>query len=280
MAFLGLKAPEKNQLEFEILPYSARLQLTRLLRASVKSADDMNGWVIRANGIINVCRNVLGLPVSIVEMNEWGDYEYYDGGWMRAELEVSMRRPDTVELVETLADLIQAAWIEADEVNQILSEHGIGVGFEMSRSSVSVTIVPTEEIEEDDESEIPNIRLLIKRMETAFDNSDYSGVLHASASVFETLAKDVFQNPNIQDKPLGSFFDGYRKASRLPEPVLDYIKEVYNRRNTEPLAGHGQVSPPTVTHEEAVVLIEMTKAFLKIERKLQLISISPPKAKP
>lgn len=279
MAFLGLDRSQKKQLEYEVIPYSARLQLTRLLRASVDLGEDSNGWVIRTNGIINTCRNVLNLPVSIVEMNEWGQYEYIDGGWLRAELEVSMRRPDTVELVETLADLIQGEWIDVEDVNPILGENGVGVTFEKRRGSVSVTVLPPEDIEEEAETEIPNIRLLVQRMENALTNSDYPGVLHSSASVFETLAKDVFQNPNIQDKPLGSFFEGYRKASRLPEPVLDYIKDVYNRRNTEPLAGHGQLSPPTISQEQAIVLSEMTKAFVKIERKLGLASISPPRGK-
>ena len=280
MAFLGLDASQKKQLEFEVIPFSARLQLTRLLRASVNVGEDSNAWVIRTNGIINTCRNVLNLPVSIVEMNEWGHYEYIDGGWLRAELEVSMRRPDTIELVETLADLIQDDWIKVDDVNRIFAENGVGVSFEVQRGSVRVAVLLPEEIMEEEATEIPNIRVLVRRMETSLGNNDYPGVLHSSASVFETLAKDIIQNPNIQDKPLGSFFEGYRKASRLPEPVLDYIKEVYNRRNTEPLAGHGQLSPPTISQEEAIVLTEMTKAFVKIERKLGLASISPPKGKP
>jgi hypothetical protein len=280
MAFLGLNKSQKKQLEYEVVPYSAKLQLTRLLRAWIESADNTNDWVIRANSIVNICRNVMKLPVSLVEVNEWGDYEYYDAGWLRSEIEVAMRRPDTIELIETLADLIQADWVGIDEVNDILSDNGVAVSFEKDERSVKVRIISLEDIEdEDDDVEIPNIRHLIQRMETALESSDFPGVLHSSASVFETLAKDVFQNPNVDDKSLGSFFEGYRKASRLPAPVLDYIKAVYDRRNTEPLAGHGQVSTPSITQEEAIVLSEMTKAFVKIERKLGLASISPPKAK-
>ncbi|MBJ8085163.1 hypothetical protein JDS82_29150, partial [Bacillus cereus group sp. N14] len=97
-----------------------------------------------------------------------------------------------------------------------------------------------EQIEEvEDSEEHPNIRKLIQRIENAHSTEDYSGVLHASASVFETLAKDVVGLATVENQTLGGFFGGYRNRSNLPEPVLDFVLEIYNRRNAEPLAGHG-----------------------------------------
>jgi hypothetical protein len=113
-------------------------------------------------------------------------------------------------------------------------------------------------------------------METALSIHDFSGVLHASASIFETLAKDVMQSSTVSDQPLGAFFEGYRKKSLLPEPVLEYMLEVYRARNKQPLAGHGSLTLPTVDAPQAVVLCELTKSIVRIERSLaeQAIDLS------
>jgi hypothetical protein len=42
---------------------------------------------------------------------------------------------------------------------------------------------------------------------------------------------------------------------------------VYNRRNREPLAGHGATTPLTVSQADATVLIEMTKMCVRLERR-------------
>ena len=142
---------------------------------------------------------------------------------------------------------------------------GISVIYESNNVNVEIT----EELDSDENnSEHPNIRALVKRMDLLLENSDYSGVLHTSASIFETLAKTVLNRINLEDKTLGSFFDAYKNKSHLPEPILDMIKNIYSKRNTEPLAGHGSTSIPSVTKKDAIVIVEMTKAFIKMERKL------------
>ncbi len=115
----------------------------------------------------------------------------------------------------------------------------------------------------------PNIQILISRMNDALQRRDYSGVLHASASIFETLAKDIIAIPSVQDQTLKSFFDRYRKDSGLPNAVLDYILEIYDSRNVTPLAGHGSIQTPLISRLEAISLCEMTKAFAKIEYRLR-----------
>ncbi len=97
----------------------------------------------------------------------------------------------------------------------------------------------------------------------------FPSVLHASASIFETLAKDIVGTPTVQNEPLGGFFEKYRNDSLLPAAILDYIHESYKARNITPLAGHGSTETQKITKEESVVLAEMTKAFVKIEYKLR-----------
>ena len=117
----------------------------------------------------------------------------------------------------------------------------------------------------------PNIRILLKRMEQSLYALDPSAVLHASASVFETLAQDIIGLESIKNQTLPSFFKRYRKDSSLPNEILDYILSIYNRRNSEPLAGHGSTNTPSITQSEAVILAELTIALVKIERRLHTL---------
>ena len=55
-----------------------------------------------------------------------------------------------------------------------------------------------------------NISTLVERMESALVAEDYGAVLHASASIFETLAKEVVGLPTVANQSLGGFFDRYR----------------------------------------------------------------------
>jgi hypothetical protein len=114
-----------------------------------------------------------------------------------------------------------------------------------------------------------NIHFLIERMDSDLHREDYAGVLHCSASIFETMGKDIVGIPSVQTQTLKSFFERYRKDSALPQEILDYIVSVYEKRNVTPLAGHGSIQKPAISKQEAVFLVELTKAFVNIEYKLR-----------
>jgi hypothetical protein len=185
-----------------------------------------------------------------------------------------MRRPSTVELTAILGDYLQAEMLGVAAVNKVLADGNCGFGFRKreidgDRVSVSLEIVSLSEIPDADLSrDHPNVRVLVGRMDRALRDRDYAAVLHSSASIFETLAKDVVENPSVQDQTLAGFFEAYRRDSKLPGPLLDYMLDTYRRRNTTPLAGHGSMSPPTISETDAVVLAELTKAIVRSERKL------------
>lgn len=269
MVFLGLIKREVELLQYEVISDEARLKLTRLIR-NLSSSEDDNFKLLKQNRFVNIANNTLGKPIYVLESDYMGEYQLAEHAWHNGEIELIMRLPTTTKLIEILADIIQEGLLDSDEVNEILSEDGSSVRFEMDyKDNVSVNVMPIEQIDEiEDSEEHPNIRKLIKRMENALSDEDYSGVLHASASVFETLAKDVVGLASVQYQTLASFFQGYRNRSNFPEPVLDYIFEIYKRRNVEPLAGHGSTLPPSMKREEAIVLTEMTKTLVRLERKL------------
>ncbi|MEU7802443.1 hypothetical protein AB0B10_24590 [Micromonospora arborensis] len=169
--------------------------------------------------------------------------------------------------MEFLGELIEDGWLELEDANALLVEGNASFLYTSRGSKVSVRILPLTDL--DDQASLvshPNIRVLIGRMDLAVGSMDWSGVLHASSSIFETLAKEVVGIPGVRDQTLAGFFDRYRKDSTLPDAVLDFILEIYRRRNKEPLAGHGQLDAPTVTEAEAKMLAVVTKAFVTFEK--------------
>jgi len=275
MTFLGLSNQDKENLSLEVVPYEARLKLTRLIRSKCK-AEEPRIELIRQNQYINIANTVMKNPIYRLNSDEWGEYEPAEYAWHAGEIELIMRLPSTIEIVAIIADFIQNDMLDITLVNRIIKSDNCSFKFKQGGDEgVSVSLMSIDKIPADDiSSEHKNIRLLVSRMETCCSNSDPSGVLHASASIFETLAKDVISDQNIENKPLGSFFDKYRNESRLPKNILDSIISVYKERNTTPLAGHGGTNPTTITQEDAIVLVEMTKAFVRAERQLRIYDIS------
>jgi hypothetical protein len=117
-------------------------------------------------------------------------------------------------------------------------------------------------------SAIPdNIRTLWQRAKATWDRMDYAGVLHACASILETMAKHLDGRSTVQNESLGGFFSGYRKRSSLSEGQLDRILDIYNQRNRTPLAGHGSMGTPGITFSEARDLMRFTSECVHHEYK-------------
>ncbi len=268
--FKGLTASQKKSLEFEIISEKARLKIARIFRNATRSdSGDSDIEIIPKNRIINIARQVEGLSIYRLESDADGYYYPAEKAWHFGELEAIPRRQTTENLLETLCDLIDEELIPIDEINEILGEDNSKIQITQRRDYLEVDIISVDDIpDENIESEHPNIRKLVSRMDVLFDNGDFAGVLHTSASIFETLAKDVVKRTTVENQPLGSFFEAYRNSSKLPGSVLDMIKEIYDKRNKEPLAGHGSTIESTIDREEAIILVQMTKAFIKMERQL------------
>lgn len=165
------------------------------------------------------------------------------------------------ELLDFTRDHCTNSTIQEDA----LLRYGILIGYDGTEDSAA--------IENDSVKRKPgvphsNITILFDRMDSALERRDYSEVLHASASVFETLAKDVV-GISVQNQTLGKLFKKYRKYSSLPNEVLDYILEIYKKRNMTPLAGHGSTKLPDVSEDTAIIICELTRAFVQIEYALR-----------
>lgn len=284
MPFMRLSEKQRQALELEVVPSEARLELTRIIRdrcRAVSGDEDGGIALLRENEFINIANQVLGRPIYTLEGGDWGEYHPAEHAWHHGQRELIMRVPTTSQLAEILADYLQREMMNRRQVNAILTDYNCGFCFQDISGDdsidIDIKIVAADSIPDADlTKDHPNVRKLVFRMDTALSTQDFSGVLHASASIFETLAKDVMQSPTLNDQTLAGFFAGYRKRSLLPVPVLDYMLEVYKARNKQPLAGHGSLALPTVDAAQAVVLCELTKSIVRIERSLaeQAIDLS------
>ena len=268
MVFMGMEENQRKALELELISRGVRLKLTRLVRSHCLSehSDIQIGMM---NRYINIANSVLGNPIYLLEPYD-GIYETVEHSWHYGQLELLWTRPSTVELVEILVDFIENEMLEMHAINKILKEEQCSFRFDYD--PISEVYVEVDELSEVPDEKLttdhPNIRKLCERMDRDVRAEDPAAVLHAAASIFETLAKDIVGNPKIDNQPLGGFFEQYRKASQLPNKILDYVKQVYEDRNTTPLAGHGSKQLPKITVDDAIVLAEMTKAIVLIERQL------------
>lgn len=114
-----------------------------------------------------------------------------------------------------------------------------------------------------------NIERLLNRMEADLVRRDYPAVVHASACVFETLAKEIVGLPTVQKQTLRSFFDRYREDTKLSNELLNLMLSIYDLRNTTPTAGHGGLETPAISRREAILIAELTPVIVKLEYDLQ-----------
>jgi len=265
-----LSSNDIKELEYEVISTDLKIYLTRLLADKIKSSNTDESHIInliRQNNFINKSRGLRNLPVYILEPDDFGDYQPTEYAWHNGEFEIIIRSLNTIQFIEFIGFLIEDGGFQIEEVNELLSQDNSSISFDKQDKKIRVKILNISEIE----ASIPdnahtNIRVLVSRMDNALERQDYSLVIHSSASIFETMAKHIIGISKIQNQSLGSFFSRYQQDSSLPEPILNWIKDVYNNRNTQPLAGHGSTQPlVSLSSIEATTLVEMTKAFVRIE---------------
>ena len=271
MVFMGLTEIQKEELELDVASHEARKKFTRLIRSYCKG-DEISPSIIHMNRFINIANSVLGNPIYRLESDDSGEYHPAEYAWHSGTLELIMHQPTTTELAEILADFIENEILGLNMVNDILERDNSSFRFNNLKGELVVEVDKLSEIPDEKlTGDHPNIRKLVERMDGAIKAKDPANVLHTAASIIETLAKDVLADVKLEDQSLRSFFDKYRKASELPEPLLEYMESIFKARNTTPLAGHGSTKPPDITMKQAVTVAEMTKAMVRIERDLVII---------
>jgi hypothetical protein len=267
---INLTDEQVKQLEFEVLSKDFYIFLTRHLLKWAEDAEYAEDIIARKNRIINLSRTISGGKIYTLESDDMGSYQPAEYVWHDSHFLLILRRLNTLEFIEFASELMKAGYFELEFLNAALQREGASFEFIKADRKFGIEVYSLEEIEAVSlAAEHINIKTLVSRMDKAFEADDFAGVLHSSASIFETMAKEVIGIESIQDKTLKSFFDRYRNDSKLPPAILDYILATYDERNVTPLAGHGSLTIPDITKEESIILSEMTKAFVRIESRLK-----------
>lgn len=116
-----------------------------------------------------------------------------------------------------------------------------------------------------------NVVTLMGRMERCLENGDPTGVLHAAANVLETTAKDILKSGSIENQTFGSFYEKYRKNSKLPDEIIGAVEKIYKLRSETPLSGHGSTMTPSMDMYDAIVIAAATKFVVEIEYRAREI---------
>ncbi len=274
-----LSMSDIKELEYEVISTELKIYLTRLLLDKIKHHDSEEGHIldlIRQNCLINKSRGLRNLPVYILEADDLGYYHPAEYAWHNGEFEILIRSLNTIQFIEFIGFLIEDECFQLEEINDLLDRENSSFRFDKQNNKLAIKILPVTEMEATIPNDAhPNIRTLVSRMDDALGKQDYSLVIHSSASIFETLAKDIIGTPKIQNQPLGSFFQKYRNESGLSNEILNWIENIYKDRNTVPLAGHGSTQVPTnLSNIEATTLVEMTKAFIRIQYSIYNQSVT------
>lgn len=260
---MNLTKEQVKELEFEELPKQATIDFTRLVRLII------NDNYFLGLRFINMKETILDKKVTKPVFDDYSESLTESLTlYIMSSIEDIFNNLELNEVVELLFDYIQLDLMDITSVNNILKKYEIPVLFEQDNQHN--LNVKTENIEDIpvSKNEHPNIKQLISRMDNNFANNDYAGVLHASASIYETLVKDIAGAPKFKKMSLGQILNDSAFSLNIPEQIMEYIREIFKKRNTVPTAGHGGVSIPTITEEEAIVIQEFTKAIVRVLRKI------------
>lgn len=269
MTFLGLSKEDKNSLKYEVIPSQVRLKVIRLIRNYCMN-ENPSIQVINQNKFINIERNIKNQKIYVLTADRDGEYSIYDYAWHSSYIENLSTSLDTIPYIELVADFIENRLLNHSEINHILESENCSFWYDYDEEVV-VKIKPfSENSQRRLADETVNIRTMIDRMEKQLSGNDYPGVVHSSAVIFETLGKEVIGTEYVKNKTFGQIREDYKKMTNLPDPIFDYLNEIYKKRNNEPLAGHGSTDTSSMTREEAIVICEMTKAILLMERALNV----------
>ncbi|MBP3688015.1 MAG: hypothetical protein J6J35_06615 [Alphaproteobacteria bacterium] len=263
------KDEDKEFLENQIIPHEARVAITRCL---MKIANQSNDGTVNCASKINLY-SILATTLCNSMVNfmpdDWGMWTYQEETYLNNKIPSLIQNASSLDLYETLSNIIEHNWLPIEKANSLFQNVGIPVHYKHEDGEVVIERLQSLENDIPTKTEKhPSMQQLLDRAENCLNRDDGAGVLHATASIFEALAKNVFATPTVQNQTLKSFFEGYRNRSHLPEEMLNYIISVYDCRNNTPNAGHGCLEfSSEISKDEMVAMIELAKAAIHIEDK-------------
>ena len=270
---------EISLIKQESISAELKIYLTRILRRKTEDVSDDSGKtsLTTKNYLINKSKTIRGEKIYVLESDDWGEYLIQEYAWHNSEFELIFRQLNSIQFFEYLGELIENSWFTLNEINKLLKKDNSCLRYCESANGLRIEAISLDEVEKLYQEQFkilgkeahPNINSLLNRAEVGLSSGDYPLVLQSCGSIFETLSKDIIDNSNIETQSFNWYFEKYKETSKLPLPILEYMKAVFKDRNTSPLAGHGSTQVPNVSKDTAIILIELTKAFVQTEYRLK-----------
>lgn len=270
MMTIYLSKDDAISLEYEWIPLSAKAHLIRLLDRYCPPHVNPRTRIPYLQRIANLANNLSERKFFDLDTDQFDDYFPEDVARLETEFMICIRRLNPIQFIEFLGTVVEYEYIDINDANIILKEINSSVAIELDTTGhLSISILPMADKSALDNDASPNLRTILRRMDSYLNDEDYAAVLLNSAMAIEFISKQIYGSSKIYNQSFGSYFEGYKNKTTLPEPIIDWMLQIYKRRNTEPLASHGSPLPPSITCEEASLIAEMTKAFIRYEFRMQ-----------
>ena len=270
MMTIYLSKDDAISLEYEWIPLSAKAHLIRLLDRYCPPHVNPRTRIPYLQRIVNLANNLSERKFFDLDTDQFDDYFPEDVARLETEFMICIRRLNPIQFIEFLGTVVEYEYIDINDANIILKEINSSVAIELDTTGhLSISILPMADKSALDNDASPNLRTILRRMDSYLNDEDYAAVLLNSAMAIEFISKQIYGSSKIYHQSFGSYFEGYKNKTTLPEPIIDWMLQIYKRRNTEPLASHGSPLPPSITCEEASLIAEMTKAFIRYEFRMQ-----------
>ena len=270
MMTIYLSKDDAISLEYEWIPLSAKAHLIRLLDSYCPPHVNPRTRIPYLQRIVNLANNLSERKFFDLDTDQFDDYFPEDVARLETEFMICIRRLNPIQFIEFLGTVVEYEYIDINDANIILKEINSSVAIELDTTGhLSISILPMADKSALDNDASPNLRTILRRMDSYLNDEDYAAVLLNSAMAIEFISKQIYGSSKIYNQSFGSYFEGYKNKTTLPEPIIDWMLQIYKRRNTEPLASHGSPLHPSITCEEASLIAEMTKAFIRYEFRMQ-----------
>ncbi len=270
MMTIYLSKDDAISLEYEWIPLSAKAHLIRLLDRYCPPHVNPRTRIPYLQRIVNLANNLSERKFFDLDTDQFDDYFPEDVARLETEFMICIRRLNPIQFIEFLGTVVEYEYIDINDANIILKEINSSVAIELDTTGhLSISILPMADKSALDNDASPNLPTILRRMDSYLNDEDYAAVLLNSAMAIEFISKQIYGSSKIYNQSFGSYFEGYKNKTTLPEPIIDWMLQIYKRRNTEPLASHGSPLPPSITCEEASLIAEMTKAFIRYEFRMQ-----------
>lgn len=270
MMTIYLSKDDAISLEYEWIPLSAKAHLIRLLDRYCPPHVNPRTRIPYLQRIVNLANNLSERKFFDLDTDQFDDYFPEDVARLETEFMICIRRLNPIQFIVFLGTVVEYEYIDINDANIILKEINSSVAIELDTTGhLSISILPMADKSALDNDASPNLRTILRRMDSYLNDEDYAAVLLNSAMAIEFISKQIYGSSKIYNQSFGSYFEGYKNKTTLPEPIIDWMLQIYKRRNTEPLASHGSPLHPSITCEEASLIAEMTKAFIRYEFRMQ-----------